>query len=394
MGRGHLQINHLMNRRFVIKNLLHSHCKDTQIMRSFLLKLLVCFFFSVQFVNAAPQRIVNVYNWAYVITPEILKQFEKETGIKVNYDVYDTSEVAETKLLAGQSGYDVVGVTVWPYLARQLEANLYQPLNPDLIPNKSLIEPLLLERMAEKTDPGNKFALPFLWGTNGFGINKKKILERFPGAPIDSFAMLFDPSVVAKFADCGVMLIDSPVDVFPAMLNYLKLDPHSETKEDLQKASEALGTLRPYIKKFQPVPTARDLTSGDYCLVEGFSGEMNLAHNLGQENGMDIVYVIPKEGSGMWLDAFAIPIDAHHIPEAHEFINFMLRPDIIAKVTNNFETANSVPASLAYVEENIRNNPLIFLPKEAQEKLYVDRTYPPRYERMRLREWTRVKIGR
>jgi len=363
-------------------------------MASFLLKAFVCFFIFSTSLQAVPVRIVNVYNWAYVITPEILQQFEKETGIKVNYDVYDSSEVAETKLLAGQSGYDVVGVTVWPYLARQLEANLYQPLNPELIPNRTGVDDLLLKRMADKTDPGNRFALPFLWGTNGFGINRKKILERFPDAPIHSFAMLFDPTVVAKFADCGVMLIDSPVDVFPAVLNYMKLDPHSEGIDDLKKAGETLGRLRPYIKKFQPVPTARDLTSGDYCLVEGFSGEMSLAQNLGKETGMDIEYVIPDEGSGMWLDAFAIPIDAHHIPEAHAFINFMLRPEIIAKVTNNFETANSVPASLEFVHENIKSNPLIFLSKERQEKLYVDRTYPPRYERLRLREWTRVKIGR
>jgi putrescine transport system substrate-binding protein len=363
-------------------------------MRSFLSKLLLCLSLGFSSLNAAPQRIVNVYNWAYVITPEILQQFEKETGIKVNYDVYDSSEVAETKLLAGQSGYDVVGVTVWPYLARQLEANLYQPLNLELIPNRAGLEELLLKRMAEKTDPGNKFALPFLWGTNGFGINRKKILERFPEAPIHSFAMLFDPEVVAKFADCGVMLIDSPVDVFPAMLKYLKKDPNSDSIEDLKLASEALGKLRPYVKKFQPVPTARDLTSGDYCLVEGFSGEMSLAQNLGKESGMDIIYVIPDEGSGMWLDAFAIPIDAHHIPEAHAFINFMLKPEIIAKVTNGFETANSVPASREFIEESIKSNPLIYPSKELQEKLYVDRNYPPKYERLRLREWTRVKIGR
>lgn len=368
-------------------------------MSSFLLKgffkgfmLGICLLLGLQ-AEAQSSRIVNVYNWAYVLTPEILKQFEKETGIKVNYDVYDSAEVMETKLLAGHSGYDVVVVTVWPYLARQLTTGLYQPLVPSLIPNRVELDPYLLKRMQE-TDPGNQYALPFLWGTSGFAFNRKKILERYPDAPLTSLAMIFDPTVASKFVDCGVMLIDSPVDVFPSVLRYLKKDPNSESLEDLKHAGEALAMVRPYIKKFQPVPSARDLISGDYCIIEGYSGELLMAHNLGKENGLDIEYVIPEEGTALWVDAFAIPADAPHIPEAHAFINFILRPDILAKITNTFETANSVPASLPLLEERIRTNPLIYPSKKVLETLYVDKTHLPQYERLRLREWTRVKIGR
>lgn len=342
---------------------------------------------------AAPQKVVNVYGWAHSFTAEVLEQFEKEAGVKVNYDVYDSPEVMETKLLAGNSGYDVVMVTVWPYLVRQLEAHLYQPLQFSLIPNEKEQGSDLLKRM-EEADPGNKFALPFLWGTSGFAFNKKMIHDRDSKAPVQSSSMLFDPSVVARFADCGVMLIDSPIDVIPAVLSYLKKDPNSENVDDLKEAGQALLRVRPFIKKFQAISNMGDLTSGDYCLVEGFSGELLQAQKLGKESGVDIQYVIPEEGGSLWVDALAIPKDAPHVSEAHAFINFVLRPDIIAQVTNAVETANNVPNSLPFIDESIRTNPLIFPSKETLDKLYVDKTHPPRYERLRLREWTRVKIGR
>ncbi len=353
----------------------------------------VClFFFSFDAHARTPQQ-VNVYCWAYVLSPEIIQQFEKETGIKVTLDVYDSPEVMETKLVAGHSGYDVVMVTVWPYLLRQIEAHLYQPLDPSLVPNLKAVDSLLLKKM-EKVDPGNKFAIPFIWGTSGFAYNKKKILERYPEAPVQSLAMLFNPSIVDHFKDCGVMLIDSPVDVFPAVLSYLNLDPMSDSIEDLKKAGEVLMQVRPFIKKFQPVPATHNLTSGDYCLAQGFSGDLILARNLGREMGVDLDYVIPEEGADLWMDAFAIPHDAPHKDAAHAFINFMLKPEIIAQVTDEIAIANSVPRSFSFMKEEIRKDSLIYPSKKIMEKLYVNKAHPPRYERLRLREWTRVKIGR
>jgi putrescine transport system substrate-binding protein len=357
------------------------------------ISMMVTFAFFFTGAHADPQKIVNVYNWAYGLTPEILQQFETETGIKVNYDVYDSPEVMETKLLAGHAGYDVVAVTIWPYLARQLEAHLYQPLQPALISNWKEVDTDLLKRM-EDVDPGNRFALPLLWGTSGFAINQKMIQKRYPNAPIQSADMLFDPSVVSRFADCGVMLIDSPLDVIPAVLNYLKKDPNSENLEELKAAGQALLHIRPFIRKFQPLPSASALISEDYCLVEGFSGELLQAEILGKESGLDISYVIPTEGGSLWVDGLAIPQDAPHVAEAHAFINFILRPDVIAQVTNATETANSVPASRAFIKERIKTNPLVFPSQEVMKKLYVDKNHPPRYERLRLREWTRVKTGR
>ncbi len=356
-----------------------------------IISFIIIFFLSTAG-HAEPSKTLNLYSWSYALTPEIVSQFEQETGIKVNLDVYDTPEVMETKLFAGHSGYDVVMVTLWPYFARQLSAHIYQPLRLSLLPHWHGIDKDLLKRM-EDIDPGNQHGIPFVWGTSGFAYNKKKILERFPEAPLQSTAMLFDPSIVSRFSDCGVVLIDSPVDVFPAVLGYLKMDPQSGSLEDLKKASEALSQIRPSIKKFQPNPSARDLTSEDYCLVEGFSGDLLQAQTLGKQSGLDIEYVIPEEGGALWVDGFAIPQDATHVDEAHAFLNFVLRPDIIAKVTNAIATANSVPASLPFVEENIRTNPLIYPSKEIQKKLYVDESHSSQYERKRRREWVRVISG-
>lgn len=359
----------------------------------------ICFTFFLSFLllctplNADPSKTVNVYCWAYVITPEVVKLFEKETGVKINLNVYDSSEVMETKLMAGHSGYDVVMVTVWPYLPRQIEAQIHHSLDDSLLPNKKGVDPLLLKKM-EAADPGNKFALPFIWGTSGFAYNKKMILERFPEAPVKSLAMLFDPAVVSRFKDCGVMLIDAPVDVFPPVLSYLKLDPLSESVDDLKKASKALSDIRPSIKKFQGVPATQDLLSGDYCLVEGFSGDLLLAKSLGEEKGMDIEYVIPEEGADLWVDAFVIPQDAPHKDAAHAFINFILRPEIIAKITNSIAIANSVPGSQAFMDKKISEDPLIYPSEQILKKLYVNKAHSSSYERLRLREWTRVKIGR
>lgn len=355
----------------------------------------ICAFFLSLNISAQAtlSKTVNVYAWAYVFPPEIISQFEAETGIKVNLDIYDSSEVMETKLFTGHSGYDVVMVTVWPYLSRQIATDVYQPLQLSQIPNKTGVSPSLLERMVE-ADPHNTFAIPFIWGTNGFAYNKKMILERNPNAPVKSLAMLFDPAVVAQFENCGVMLIDSPIDVFPAVLSYLKMDPTSESTEDLKKATATLTHIRPFIKKFQPVPASENLVSGDYCIAQGFSGELLLAQTLGKESGIDIEYVIPEEGAALWVDAFAIPADALHPDMAHIFINFILRPDVIAHVTNAIAVANSVSASAPFLEESIRENPLIYPSNETLKKLYIDTTQSPRYERLRLREWTRVKIGR
>ncbi|MBY0272404.1 MAG: extracellular solute-binding protein [Alphaproteobacteria bacterium] len=356
--------------------------------------LLIFILFSLAIpLQATSQKTVNLYGWAYVFPPEMLTQFQKETGIKVNLDVYDTPEIMETKLFTGNSGYDVVMVTVWPYLPRQLEAKIYQPLQTSLIPNKKEVDPLLLKKM-EKADPQNVFALPFIWGTNGFAYNVKMIEKRDPKAPVNSLAMLFDPQVVAKFADCGVMLIDSPIDVFPPALAYLKKDPNSEGPEDLKDATKLLAQIRPYVKKFKANPATENLTSENYCLVQGFSSELTLAQKLGKKMGLDIRYVIPEEGGSLWVDALAIPKDAPHPQEANMLINFLLRPDVIAQVTNEMTTANSVPSSSKFIEKDIRENQLIFPSKKTLEKLYIDKVHSPHYERLRLREWTRVKIGR
>ena len=358
-----------------------------------LFSVLLCCLIGFFPVQGKAQRAVNIYSWAYSIPQSVLEKFEKETGIAINYDVYDSPEVMETKLLAGSSGYDVVMVTVWPYLSRQREAHLYRPLSRPLLFNWDLLDPNLLVRM-ETADPGNQFAVPFLWGTTGFAFNRQMIQERFPDAPTQSWAMLFDPAVMVRFADCGVLLLDSPNDVIPAVLKYLGKNPTSDNEEELKEAGRQLLAVRPFVRKFQPMSSMEDSLSQDYCVVEGFSGELLQAQKMGKKNGIDIQYVIPEEGTALWIDALAIPRDAPHVNEAHAFINFMLRPENIAKVTEGIETANSIPSSLSLLPKAIAENPLIFPPQEVLAKLYVDKAHSPQYERLRLREWTRVKIGR
>lgn len=355
--------------------------------------LILCCFWLFSSPLYGKNRVINVYGWAYSIPVDLLHRFEVETGIKVNYDVYDSPEVMETKLLAGNSGYDLVMVTVWPYLERQLKAKLYQRLDKKRLSRWSLFNSELLKRM-EQVDPGNIYAIPFIWGTTGFCYNRTMIAKRNPKAPVQSSAMLFDPKIVVNFADCGVLLLDSPTDVVPAVLAYLGKDPNSDNMGDLKEASKVLTAVRPFIRKFQAITSYEDLVSKDYCVVQGFSGELLQAQKMGKKAGLDLRYVIPEEGAAIWVDGWAIPRDAENLGEVYAFLDFIFRPDNIAYVTNQLETANSIPESLPLVAREIRENPLVYPPPSVLKNLYVDKSQPPRYERARMREWTRIKIGR
>jgi len=337
---------------------------------------------------------VNIYNWSDYIGETTLEEFTTATGIETRYDVYDSNDILEAKLLAGGSGYDVVVPASEPYFAREIEAGLYQKLDKTKLPNLQYLDPDLMGKVAA-SDPGNEHGVIYQYGTTGFGYNVDEVAERMPDAPVESLDMLFEPEIVAKFADCGVAMLDSSNEVIPLALNYLGLDPNGEDAADLKAAEELLIGVRPYIKYFHSSQYINDLASGEICLALGWSGDVVQARMRSAEaqDPQRIAYTIPKEGTILWFDMLAIPKDAPHPATALAFINFVLDPKVMAGITNYVAYANAVPESLQYVQDDIKNDTTIFPTPEARSRLFVQRVLSADAERERNRTWTRIKSG-
>ena len=342
---------------------------------------------------AAQERTVRVFNWSDYIDESVLEEFTKETGIKVVYDVFDSNEMLETKLLAGGTGYDVV-VPTGTFLGRQIQAGVFQKLDKSKLPNLENMWPQIMGRI-EKFDPGNEHAINYMWGTTGFGYNVEKIKERMPDAPLDSWDMIFKPEVISKFADCGVHLLDTADEIFPAALNYLGLDPDSSNPEDFEKASELLLSIRPYIQKFHSSEYINALANGDICLAVGWSGDVLQARDRAEEadNGTTVGYSIPKEGTMMWFDMMAIPVDAPNKANANAFLDYIMRPDVIAKATNYVNYANANKASQEFIDAGVLEDPAVYPSEAVLDRLFTTPALPPRAQRVATREWTRVKTG-
>jgi putrescine transport system substrate-binding protein len=358
------------------------------------LALIAALAFALPLGAGAQEKVVHVYNWSDYIDQAVLADFTKETGIKVVYDTYDSNEVLETKLMAGRTGYDVVAPTSYA-LARQIQAGVHQKLDKAKLPNLKHMSPVIMQRLA-RYDPGNEHAVVYMWGTTGIGYNAAKIAERMPNAPTDSLKLLFDPEVVKRFADCGVTVLDDAAELFPAALKYLGLDPDSKQAADLEKAEAALMAIRPYIRKFHSSQYIEDLANGDVCLAFGWSGDIVQAKARAEEakNGVQVVYKIPREGAQMWFDSFAIPKDAPHPAEAHAFIDYMMRPDVIARCTNAVSYPNGNKDADALVDPAIKQDPEIYPPAERIETLFTISPYTQRQQTQLNRMWTRIKAGR
>ena len=347
---------------------------------------------------AAPafgQGQVNVYNWSDYIAEDQLKAFEKDTGIKVNYTTYDSNEILEAKLRAGRSGYDVVVPTASPFFVRQLGAGLYKPLDKAKVKNLKNLDPEIMAALA-KYDPGNAHGIPWMWGTTGVGYNVDAIKKRMADAPVDSLRMIFDPAVVSKFADCGVMVLDSATDVFPAALKYLGLDPDSKKPEDLAKAADVVKAVRPYIRKFHSSEYINALAGGDICLALGFSGDIFQARDRAAKakDKQDIAYAIPREGSLLWIDVAAIPKDAPNPDNALRFLDFLLEPKVAAASSELTGYANANTPATALLPKDISGNPLIYPPADVRAKFYTITAGNAEQTRERTRLWTMVKTGR
>jgi putrescine transport system substrate-binding protein len=339
--------------------------------------------------------VLNVYNWSDYIGKDTVQKFEKETGITVHYDVYDQNETLEAKLSAGHSGYDVVVPSSIPYLARMAQAHIFLKLDKSKLTNYGNLDPKILASAAV-ADPGNTYGVPYMWGTTGIGYNADKVTAALgANAPADSLKLLFDPENAKKLAACGISLLDTPDEVFPAALAYLGRPPLSRDEKDLERAYEVVKKIRPFIKKFHSSQYINDLANGDLCVVLGYSGDVFQAQQRAEEakNGVNIAYAIPKEGAMLWIDQMAIPADAPHPENALKWINFILRPEIAADISNAVAYANPNAKATPLVDPAIRDNPNIYPSEAVKQRLFFDTPVTPQYARERTRLWTRVKTG-
>ncbi|WP_264047693.1 polyamine ABC transporter substrate-binding protein [Methylobacterium flocculans] len=343
----------------------------------------------------AGERVVNIYNWSDYIDPGMLAAFTRETGIKVVYDTYDNNEILETKLLAGRSGYDVVTPS-GPFLQRLIRAGVFQPLDKSRIPNLVHAWPEIAARLAAY-DPGNTYAVDYMWGTTGIGVNLALVRERLGASqPLNTWSLILNPGLMAKLKDCGVMLLDSPEDLIPSMLPFYGFKPDSKRWDDISQVTDALSKVRGSVRKFHSSEYINGLANGDLCLAVGYSGDVMQARKRAEEakNGAEIAYLVPREGALMWFDAFAIPKDAPHPAEAHAFLDYMMRPEVAAANTNFVAYASGNGAARKFVKPEILANPGIYPDEATMQRLSSNTAWDDRTQRFVTRSWTRVRTGR
>jgi putrescine transport system substrate-binding protein len=343
----------------------------------------------------AQGQVVNVYNWSDYIEPTVIEEFTKETGIKVRYDTFDSNDTLETKLLAGKSGYDVVVPTGF-FLERQIKAGVFQKLDKSKLPNLVNLWPEITQRLAAH-DPGNLYAINYMWGTTGIGYNVKKAREILGAdARIDSWDIVFKPENLARFKACGVYLLDSADDILPAALKYLGFDPNSRNATELQKATDLVLSIRSSVRKFHSSEYLNALASGEICLAVGFSGDVKQAQKRAAEakNGVEVAYAIPKEGAQLWFDNLAIPKDAKNVAQAHAFINYLQKPEVAARNSNLISYANGNLASQKLIDKEVLEDPTIYPDAATMGRLYTIKVYDAATQRLMNRLWTRIKTGR
>ncbi len=357
--------------------------------------LVVLAFFLVSGLAMGKEKVLYVYNWSDYIAEDTLADFTKETGIKVVYDVFDGNEVLETKLLAGKTGFDIV-VPSNSFLARQIKAGVFQKLDRSKLTNFKNLDKSFLKAL-ETNDPGNLYSVPYLWGTTGLGINPDKIKAVLgENVALDTWDLVFKPEIISKLKSCGVSFLDAPTEILPAALNYLGLNPNSlKTSDYWDQAQPLLMKVREHVTYFHSSKYINDLANGDICMAIGWSGDVVQAATRAEEaeNGVNVQYVIPKEGAGLWFDMIAIPADAPNVENAHIFINYLLRADVIAEITNYVWYANPNSASYDLVDKEITGDTSIYPDTKTKKKLYTFDVLPPKYDRIMNRILTKMRTG-
>jgi putrescine transport system substrate-binding protein len=343
--------------------------------------------------GSAGDKVLNLYIWSDYLAANTLSDFEKQTGIKVNVAYFDTNETLETKLLAGHSGYDIVVPTA-SYFERQIKAGVYLPLDKSKLPNLKNMDPQLMAKVALH-DPGNAHGIIYMWGTNGIGYNEKMIKALMPDAPLDSWRLVFDPAVASKLAKCGISVLDSPAEMMRAVYSYLGKDPNSQSPDDLVQAEAVLTKIRPYIRNINSSEYIEALANGDLCLAVGYNGDVMQARDRARDagKGIDIKYVVPKEGSILWFDMLAIPKDAPHPDSALAFMNYIMTPQVIADISNFKRYANANLKSQPLVLPAVKDDPEIYPPPEVRQKLAVQLADSADQTRAITRVWQKFKTG-
>ena len=344
--------------------------------------------------TAAGADEVRVYNWSDYIDEDLLAKFEEETGLDLVYDVFDSNELLETKMLAGGSGYDVV-VPTGTFLQRQIIAGAFQPLDKSKLPNIDNMWDVIESRTAQY-DPGNEYSINYMWGTTGIGVNVGKVKEILgEDAPLSSMELILNPENMEKLAECGVHFLDAPTEMIPMTLKYIGEDPDSHDPEVIAKTEEVLLAVQPYIQKFHSSEYINALANGDICVAVGWSGDILQARDRAAEadNGVEIAYNAFAEGSQMWFDQMAIPVDAPNPEGAHAFLNFIMDPENMAAASNYVYYANGNLASQEFLVEDVIEDPAIYPDQATLDNLYTTTPYPPKVQRVVTRLWTKVKSG-
>lgn len=339
---------------------------------------------------------LHVYNWSDYIGETTVADFEKQTGIKVVYDVYDSNEILEAKLLAGRSGYDVVFPTARPFADRQLKANILQPLQKKLLPNYGNIDTVILASLAD-IDPNNDHMVPYMWGTTGIGYNPDKVKALLgKDAPLNTWALIFDPEVAAKLAPCGISLMDDATEVFAAAKVYLGIDSADFSKKTQEAVAALVAKTRKNIRYFHSSQYINDLANGDLCVAHGYSGDILQARDRAAEagKGVTVVYTVPKEGAVVWSDVMVIPKDAPNVEAAHAFINYLMQPEVVAAASNAVAYANANAKATPFVDEAIRNDPGVYPDDATRQHLVVLKAPSDKEVRAITRLWTRIKTGK
>lgn len=338
---------------------------------------------------------LRIYNWSDYIAENTIADFEKRTGIKVTYDVYDSNEILESKLLVGKSGYDLVFPTARPFVDRHIKSKIYQPLDKSKLSNLRNVDPVIAQSLSD-IDPGNNTVVPYMWGTTGIGYNVDKVKAILGNdMPLDTWRLLFDPLVVEKLKDCGVALMDDPTEVFIAAEAYIGKDINDFSEKTIANAASVVNAVRPMIRYFHSSQYINDLANGDICVAMGYSGDILQARDRASEaaNGVNVAYAAPMEGAVVWTDVMAIPADAPNPDAAHLFINYLLEPQVIADITNYVAYANANSASTALIDAEISGDPGIYPPEETRKHLLVLKTPTDDEARIMNRIWTQIKTG-
>jgi putrescine transport system substrate-binding protein len=344
--------------------------------------------------GAAEEKRLFIYNWTDFIGHNTIAEFEKQSGIKVTYDVYDSEETMDARLLAGSSGYDVV-IASTEYFGREIKAGVYSPLDRSKLPNWKNLDPRILA-IQTVHDPGNVHSVPYMHAINGFAYNVDMIRARLPNAPVDSLDMIFKPQVLAKFADCGVSFLDSAADTLLLAMNYLGLDPNSTKREDYKAAEDLLLKVRPYVRSFDSAEYLNGLANKEICIAMSWSSDYALSKARARAVGVDVnlAFTVPKEGSSQNFSSLLIPVGAPHPAAAYQFINFILRPDVIAEITNEIYYGNDNLASRPLIDPRILGDVTLYPTPEIEARLYRNAEASAATERIRTRTWTRVKTAK